>query len=148
MIRILVIHGPNLNLLGYREPEIYGCDTLEYVNQRILEEGERLDVEVRTFQSNSEGGLIDEIQRATKWADAIVINAGAYTHTSYAIRDALAGVKLPAVEVHMSNVFAREEFRHYSAIAPVCVGSICGFGTQSYLLALQAAKKAAEEANH
>lgn len=138
MTRILVVHGPNLNLLGKREPGIYGTVTLEEINARLQEAAGREGVELRIVQSNHEGELVTAIQDAMGWADGIIINAAAYTHTSVALRDALAAVKLPAVEVHLSNIHAREEFRHTSLIAPVCTGQICGFGWRSYALALHA----------
>jgi 3-dehydroquinate dehydratase-2 len=136
--QILVIHGPNLNLLGQREPGVYGTLTLENINAKITQWAETHAVEVRIFQSNHEGAIIDEIHNAVEWAGGIVMNPGAYTHYSYAIRDAVAAVKLPAIEVHLSNVHAREPFRHTSVIAPVCVGQIAGFGYYSYLLGLEA----------
>jgi 3-dehydroquinate dehydratase-2 len=134
----LVIHGPNLNLLGVREPGVYGSDTIEEINRRLLAWAEAHDVALRIVQSNHEGAIVDAIQEARAWADGLVINAGAYTHYSHAIRDALAAVGLPAVEVHLSNIHAREAFRHDSVIAPVCQGQICGLGWYGYLLALQA----------
>ncbi len=134
----LVIHGPNLNLLGMREPEIYGHETLEEINRRLRVWAEQEGVSLRIIQSNDEGAIIDAIQEARTWARGIVINAGAYTHTSYAIRDALAAIRLPAIEVHLSNIHAREAFRRRSLIAPVCLGQICGLGWRGYLLALQA----------
>ena len=134
---MLVIHGPNLNLLGEREPGVYGDQSFENVNKSIIEKAEKLNVECEIFQSNHEGEIIDKLHSARHIFDGIVINAGAYTHYSYAIRDAISAIKIPCIEVHISNVFAREEFRSKSVIAPVCIGSICGFGIESYILALQ-----------
>jgi 3-dehydroquinate dehydratase II len=134
----LILHGPNLNLLGTREPGVYGDATLEQVNAELQAAAGRMGVTLRFRQSNIEGELVDAIQEARLWADGIVLNAGAYTHTSVAIRDAIAAVRIPVVEVHLSNVFTREEFRHVSLIAPVCKGSISGFGVFSYELGLMA----------
>ena len=135
---ILIMHGPNLNLLGQREPETYGRMTLAEINAALQAAAVERDVELKIVQSNSEGALVDAIQQAAAWADGIVINPAAYTHTSVAVRDAIAAVGLPAVEVHLSNIHAREPFRQRSLIAPVCVGQISGFGWRSYLLGLGA----------
>jgi 3-dehydroquinate dehydratase II len=137
-MKILILHGPNLNLLGLREPEIYGKVTLADIDSKIEELAREEQITVTTLQSNHEGALVDEIQKAKDWANGIVINPGGYTHTSVAIRDAVAAVGIPTIEVHLSNVHAREEFRHHSYIAPVALGQICGFGAQSYQLALRA----------
>ena len=137
MIKILLIHGPNLNLLGKREPQIYGSTSLEDINTRMIQVADECRAELRVFQSNSEGALIDAIHEAGEWADGIVINPGAYTHYSHAIRDALAAVRLPAVEVHLSNIYAREEFRTHSVISAVAVGCIAGLGWRSYACGLQ-----------
>lgn len=138
--RVLVLHGPNLDLLGVRETGIYGKESLENVNARIMDEADNLNIDCEIHQSNSEGGLIDFLHAARENFDGVVINAGAYTHYSIAIRDAIAAIKIPCVEVHMSNVFAREDFRKNSVIAPVCAGSISGFGKVSYILALRGLK--------
>lgn len=138
-MKILVVHGPNLNLLGTREKDVYGDQTLDDINAMLSAEAESHDAELKTTQSNSEGALVDAIQDARNWADAIVLNAGAYTHTSIALRDAVAAIDVPVIEVHLSNVYAREEFRHHSYIAPVAAGMVVGFGVDSYRLALLAA---------
>ena len=137
-MNILILHGPNLNLLGKREPGVYGRTTLEEIDAALSVMAQKYKAELRILQSNHEGTLIDAIHEAMGWADGLVINPGAYTHTSVAIRDAIAGTAIPAVEVHLSNVYAREPFRHTSLIAPVCVGQISGFGWRSYLLGVQA----------
>ena len=137
-MKILVLNGPNLNLLGVREPEVYGSESLEIIENELKNEAVRLGIELDCYQSNHEGKLIDELHRAMTAADGVILNAGALTHYSYALRDAIAAIKIPVIEVHMSNIHAREEFRHTSVIAPVCAGSIAGFGKNSYLLALKA----------
>jgi 3-dehydroquinate dehydratase-2 len=136
-LHILVLHGPNLNLLGSREPDVYGTATLDDINGLIEDVAKELGVTSETFQSNHEGALVDAIQAARGRADGIVINPAAYTHTSVAIRDAIAAVALPTVEVHLSHVQAREKFRRCSFIAPVCLGQIAGFGPQSYVLGMR-----------
>ncbi|MEH1997957.1 MAG: type II 3-dehydroquinate dehydratase [Nostoc sp.] len=137
-LSILALHGPNLNLLGQREPGIYGSLTLAEINRLLEEEGFKLQAKVFSVQSNHEGILVDTIHGALGQYQGILINAGAYTHTSVALRDAIAAVNLPTVEVHLSNIYRREDFRHHSYIAPVAIGQISGFGGQSYLLGLQA----------
>ena len=133
--KVVVIHGPNINMTGERETNIYGKETLEDINRSIIAHANDLGLDCETFQSNHEGAILDKIQ-----CDGVVINAGAYTHYSYAIRDAIALLKIPCIEVHLSNIHGREEFRHNSVIAPVCVGQIAGFGKYSYLLALDGLK--------
>ena len=139
--RFLVIHGPNLNLVGIREPGIYGSMGIQEINQRILERAQALGVDCDIWQSNHEGAIVDKLQQARGAYSGVVLNAGAYTHYSIAIRDAIASVHVPCIEVHFSNVHSREEFRHKSVIAPVCAGVVCGFGKYSYLLALQGLAK-------
>ena len=137
MLKILVIHGPNLNLLGKREVSIYGKVTMEDINLSLKKEAKDLKVEIETLQSNHEGEIVDIIGKAKKEFDGILINPAAYTHTSVAIRDALLASDLSAVEVHLSNIYKREEFRHHSLTAPACVGQVAGFGKWSYILGLQ-----------
>lgn len=136
--RILVLHGPNLNLLGTRQPEVYGRMTLNDINAAIKRHVNAHDVELRTAQSNHEGELIDRLHDARGWADGAIFNAGAYTHTSIALRDAIVAIELPVIEVHLSNVHGREAFRHKSLLAGVCLGEIAGFGWHSYVLAVDA----------
>ncbi|HAS11846.1 MAG TPA: type II 3-dehydroquinate dehydratase [Acidimicrobiaceae bacterium] len=134
--RVLVLNGPNLNLLGTREPEVYGADTLDDVLERLRRHVEGRDVELRAVQSNIEGELVDALHEARTWADGVVFNPGAFTHYSIALRDAISGTGLAVVETHLSNVHAREEFRHRSVLAAVCLGVVAGFGADSYLVAL------------
>lgn len=145
MAKVLVIHGPNLNMLGKRETGVYGTATLDEINDAVRTAAKELGADVMFFQSNSEGMLIDKIQEASGRYDAIIINPGGYTHTSVSLRDAIAAVALPTIEVHMSNIYSREEFRHHSYITPVAAGQISGFGVNSYLLALRAAVEMVRE---
>lgn len=138
MLKIILIHGPNLNLLGEREPGVYGTVGFDEINARMSSIAAENHAELRVFQSNSEGALVDAIHDARNWADGILINPGAYSHYSIALRDAISAVKLPTIEVHLSNIHAREEFRHKLVLTPVCVGMICGLGWRSYLFGLQA----------
>lgn len=140
-MRVLVIHGPNLNLLGEREPEVYGSQTLAQIDERIGQLARELKIEARTVQHNSEGAIVDQLQAARGTYDAILLNPGAYTHYAHAIADAIAAIGIPVIEVHLSNIFAREPFRRISVVAPVCAGTIAGFGVDSYLLALRAAAR-------
>ena len=136
-MKVLILHGPNLNLTGTREPDVYGSTPLDEINDRLVEFGQQAGVEVICKQSNHEGALIEALHEARSWADGVIFNPGGYTHTSIALRDAVMAIGIPVVEVHMSNVYAREEFRHISYISAVCKGKIVGFGWKSYLLGLQ-----------
>ena len=144
-MKILVLHGPNLNLLGTREPEVYGSLTLDDINTKIVELGKELGAEIQCFQSNHEGVLVDALHEARTSANGVIFNPGAYTHTSIALRDAISAIQLPVIEVHLSNVYAREEFRHVSMISAVCKGKVVGLGWRSYLLALRALVEIASE---
>jgi 3-dehydroquinate dehydratase-2 len=147
VIKISLLLGPNLNLIGSREPEFYGRDSFDEINRKIKARAQQLDMDVRILQSNHEGELVDAIQDARSWADALIINPGALTHYSYALRDAITAVRLPTIEVHLSNVHAREEFRRHSVISPVVSGQIVGLGAQGYLLALEAARNIVEQSH-
>ena len=136
-MKILVLHGPNLNLLGTREPEVYGSMTLADIDNKMKELGKELGAEVKTLHSNHEGGLIDALHDARTWASGVVFNPGGYTHTSVALRDAISAIVIPVIEVHLSNVYAREEFRHTSFVSAVCKGKVTGFGWRSYELGLR-----------
>ena len=144
-MKILILHGPNLNLLGTREPEVYGSMTLDDINNKLIELGKELGAEVKCLQSNHEGALIDALHDARTWASGVVFNPGGYTHTSIALCDAISAIVIPVVEVHLSNVYAREEFRHVSMVSAVCKGKISGFGWRSYLLGLRALAELLED---
>mgnify|MGYP001970856805 FL=1 len=137
-MNILLVHGPNLNLLGKRQPEIYGTQTLDNINHYLIQIAQKQGIELKTFQSNHEGEIVSEIGANIDWANGILINPAAYTHTSIAIRDALSAVSIPVIEIHLSNIYEREDFRHHSYVSPIAVGVICGFGNHSYELALNA----------
>ena len=140
MLNVLVLHGPNLNLLGTREPDVYGTDTLADIDSQLTTLAEELKITIHIKQSNSEEVLIEALHSSREWANGVLFNPGAFTHTSVALRDAIAAIDIPVVEVHLSNIHARESFRRESLLAPVCIGSISGFGTKSYMLGLQALK--------
>ena len=140
MLNVLVLHGPNLNLLGTREPDVYGTDTLADIDFQLTALAEEQKIAIRIKQSNSEEALIESLHSSREWANGVLFNPGAFTHTSVALRDAIAAIDIPVVEVHLSNIHARESFRRDSLLAPVCIGSISGFGTNSYMLGLQALK--------
>jgi 3-dehydroquinate dehydratase-2 len=144
MKKILVIHGPNLNLLGLREPGVYGNVSLSEINSTLQEKAAKLDIELKIVQTNHEGEIVDAIHQSMNWADCIIINPAAYTHTSVAIRDAITSVAIPTIEVHLSNIYKREDFRQKSFVSQVAEGTISGFGADSYYLALEAAIKVAK----
>lgn len=147
-MKILVLHGPNLNLLGTREPQVYGSMTLYDINMALTELGKELGAELKCMQSNHEGVLIDALQEARTWADGVLFNPGGYTHTSVALRDAITAIEIPVIEVHISNVYAREEFRHNSILSAVCRGKVVGLGWRSYTLGLRALVEILSETRH